>query len=106
MREFVEELQAPQDTELFLAVDARVGFAQPLVHAGEVGGEVHAALAALGRVLLQRQRHHRLELLGHVLAHGVDRRRRRVHDLVQQFVQIAGAERARAGEQFVHHRAE
>jgi len=84
----VEELQAPQYAELFLAVDARVGLAQPLVHAGEVGGEVQAALAALGRLLLQRQRHHRLELLRHVLAHRVDRRRRRVHDLVQELLQI------------------
>src|SRR2546430_12899169 len=44
MRELVEELQAPQDAELLLAVDARVGFAQPLVHAGEVGGEVNARI--------------------------------------------------------------
>ena len=47
-----------------------------------------------------------LELLGHVLALRVDRRRRGVDDLVQQLDEVAGAERPDAGQQLVHHRAE
>ena len=46
------------------------------------------------------------EILGHILALRVDRRRRGVDDLVQQLDQVAGAERPDAGQQLVHHRAE
>src|SRR5579864_5384141 len=92
VRELVEKLQPPQHTELLLAVDARIGLAQSLVDASELGGELQSALAALLGVLLQRGRHYVLELLRHLLAQGVDRRRRGVDDLVQQLLQIAGAE--------------
>src|SRR4029077_695196 len=106
VRELVEELQPPQHAELLLAIDARVVFPQPLVHAGELGGEVEPALAALVRVFLHRHRHHHLDLLRHLLAQRVDRRGRGIDDLVQQLLQVAGTERPRAGEQLVHHRSE
>ena len=102
----MEELQPAQHAELFLPIDARVLLAQLLVAAGELGREIEAALVALVRILQQRHRDDVLELLGDVLAQRMDRRRRRVDDLVQQLLQVAGAERARARQQLVHHGAE
>src|SRR6185312_14711583 len=50
MGELVEELEATQDAELLLPVDARVGLAQPLMYAGQLRGEVDSALVPLRRV--------------------------------------------------------
>ena len=88
--------------ELRLLIDACVLFAQPLVHAGELGGEIRARFLALVRCLEHRHRDDLFELFRHVLALRVDRRRRGVHDLVQQLDQVAGAERPDAGQQLVH----
>src|SRR5580704_711498 len=49
VRELVEKLQAPQNAELLLPIDARVVLAQLLMHARELGGKIKAALAAFGR---------------------------------------------------------
>ena len=62
----MKELQPAQHPELLLAIDARVLLAQPLVHAGELGGEVEAALVALGGFLLQRHGDDVLQLLRNV----------------------------------------
>ncbi len=68
MRELVEELQATQYAELFLAVDPGIRLAQMLVDPRQLGCEVEAALVALLRFLLQRHGRDILELLGNVLA--------------------------------------
>src|SRR5450759_4207576 len=96
MRELVEEFEPPQHAKLLLAVDARVLVAQCLMHAGKLGGKIKAALTALGRILLQRERDDALELLRNVLAQRMQGRRRRVHDLVQKLLQVAGTKRPRA----------
>src|SRR6185437_4247979 len=84
VRELVEELQSSQDSELLLLVDARVRFAQSLVNPGQLRGQVQAALVALLRIFLQRHCDDILQLLRNVAAQGVNRRRRRVYDLMQQ----------------------
>ncbi len=106
VRELVEEFQAAQQSELLLLVHAGILLPQLLVHAGELGGQVQAALLAAQRVLLHGGGHHHFQFLGHVIAQGVDRRRRGVDDLVQELGEVAGTERAVAGQQFVHHGAE
>ena len=100
-------MQAAQHVELLLLVDRRVLLAQLLVHARELGREIGADFcSACPASFCIAMRDDVLELLGNVLAQRVDRRRRRVHDLVQQLGEVAGAERPDAGEQLVHHRAE
>ena len=92
--------------ELFLLVDAIVLGAQLLVHPRQFGREVEAGLIALLRLLLQRHGRYVFELLGDLRPQRVNGRRRREHDLMQQFLQIAGPERPRPGQQFVHHRTQ
>ena len=106
VRKLVEELQPAQQPQLFLLVHARVFLAQLLVDAGECRRQVEAALLPVGRILLHRRGDHHLEVLGHVAAQRMDRRRRGIDDLVQEFGEAAGAERPRAGQQLVHDGAE
>ena len=80
--------------------------AQLLMHAGQLRGEVETRLVALLRILEQCHRGHILEFLGDFRAQGVDRRRRGKHYLVQQLLQVAGAERPGSGQEFVHHGAQ
>src|SRR4051794_22509144 len=105
MRELVEELQQAQYAELFLTIDTRILLAQLLMAAGELGGEVDAALVTLVRVLLQGRRYDVLEILGDLLAQRMNRWRRCVHDLMQQLLQVARTKRTRPGQQLVHHGA-
>ena len=96
VREFVEELQLAQQAELFLLIDAVVLRAQFLMHARQFGGKVQTGFVALLRVLLQRHGRHVLELLGNLGTQRMNGRRSREYDLVQELLQVAGAERPRA----------
>jgi len=58
---------------MFLAIDARILFAQLLVHAGQFRRKIQAALIALRGILLQCHRHDILEILGNIGAQGVNR---------------------------------
>ena len=72
---------------------AQTDVAQSLVNSSELGGEIQSALVAFDRIFLQRHGHHVLQLLGNVLAEHMNRRRRGVHNLMQQLLQIARTER-------------
>src|SRR5690606_39208663 len=106
MREVVEEAQLAEQIELLLLVDPIVLAAERLIDARQGRRELETALVALRRLLLQSLRDHLLELLGDILAQRMDRRRRRVDDLMQQLAQAVRAERPEPGQELVHHRAE
>ena len=102
----MEERQLSQLLKLFLPIDLIIVIAKLLKRARENSGEFLAVLVAFLRVLLQTLGHDLLKNFGHVVTQRVDRRRRRIHDLVQQLRKIVGAKRTLAGKQFVHDRAE
>jgi len=98
----MEEFQFAQQAELFLLINFVVLRAQLLMHPGQFGGEVQARLVALLRIFLQRHRRYVLELLGNLGPQRMNRRWGRKHDLVQQFLQIAGPEGPVSCQQLVH----
>src|SRR5690606_32352206 len=101
VRELVEEAQPAQQVELLLLVETVVLRAQLLIELRQRRRELHAALEALRRVLLQRRDDDFLELLGDLVAHRVNRLRRGVDDLVQQLAQRVRTERPKARQELV-----
>ena len=99
----MEELEPAQHAKLLLAIDAGIRFTQPLVYAGQLRGEIQATLVTLGRILLQRHRHHGFELLGDLFAQRMNGWRCCIHNLMQQLLKVASTERTRAGQELVHH---
>ena len=102
----MEERQRAQQIEVFPVIEAVVLLPQVLVNARQLGSHRRSAAEALLRVLDHRLGDDFFELLGEVVSVGMYRRRRRVHDLVQQLGQVVGPERPETGEQLVHHGAE
>ena len=86
----MEELELAQEAELLRLVDAVVLRTQFLMDARQFGCEIQSRLVALLGIFLQRHCSDVLELLGNFRPQRVDRRRRRKHDLMQQFLQSAG----------------
>ena len=107
VREIVEEFQPTQQAELLLLVHARVLLPQLLVHARQFGGEIQPGSdsGARGSFCIATATTFSISS-GTSRAQRVNRRRRRIDDLVQQLGEVAGAKRAHAGQQFIHDRAE
>src|SRR5690606_39266193 len=99
VRELVEEAKLAELVELRLLVDAIRLRAQRLIDPRKRAGELEARLEAMLGLFAEGRRDDVLDLLGDLGPERMERRRRRVDDLVQQPAQAIRTKRPIAGQE-------